>query len=412
MIHLENFNFQQTESSREFSCRVKSSSKMPERLTFKAEGKQLLKDANPKVDYAAVGLLYPAMAFGEDIKIDGPVSPTLLYQLNHDIQSLLIAYQPSLKRISIQASNADIQSANEQPFVATGFSGGADTFTTLSLTSQPEIPSALRVNTLTRFSVGQGGNDMEARKQLIEKYKNELRDFSEQNGFNWHTVDSNLASFYSDLGVNFQQTHVIRNAAAALLLTDQYKNYLYSSTYPYQDINSKNDDMGYIEPILLPLLSNENTRIHSFGAGLARFQKMEIVSRNALAERWLDVCVGPPKKRVKNKYPNCSKCWKCQRALVNLEMLGRLDAFSEVFDIPSFKLRRDEAVRMILHSSLTGKVADRDLVRLMREHKYPYLTKKNILIAYANYLFDVSMMRRKLVQKLRAAKKKSLKLIQ
>lgn len=34
---------------------------------------------------------------------------------------------------------------------------------------------------------------------------------------------------------------------------------------------------------------------------------------------------------------NCSRCWKCLRTELSLELMGKLDAFSEVFDLNTYQ---------------------------------------------------------------------------
>ena len=63
-----------------------------------------LPPASPNlVDCAAVGLIYPAMHTGEDLRVRGKLSADLLFNLKNDIQALLQAYDSALVRVTISA---------------------------------------------------------------------------------------------------------------------------------------------------------------------------------------------------------------------------------------------------------------------------------------------------------------------
>ncbi len=77
-----------------------------------------------------VGLLYPAMQYGEDITIEGMVSKKLLFNINNYVIPLLMSFSDSAKKIAVKASQ--VSSSNQSNSgVGTGFSGGVDSFSTV-----------------------------------------------------------------------------------------------------------------------------------------------------------------------------------------------------------------------------------------------------------------------------------------
>lgn len=378
MIKAYDFQFAQEEARREYSCRIEGG-EFPERLYFEAIANVLPKNEAPSGNFALVGLLYPAMVLGEDIEIDADVSPILLHTIQNDLQSLLMDYRPELKRIRVSARTTTPSSDCVKGSIATGFSAGVDTFTTLALFTADDVPDSRRITSLTTFDVGAMGPP-DSSSEIYEKYQGRLHEYASKNDFDWQAARSNLDQFFSAVGHSFQFTHVIRNIAAALVFEDLYSCYLYSSTYPYRTINTNNDDMSFIEPMLLPLLSTETLRFESAGAGLARFEKSEIVSTYQPAMRMLDVCVAPADVRLQGKKVNCSKCWKCCRMMVNLDVLGRLDDFAEVFDIEYYRSNKNRVVLTIVDSALKGKPADRDLIKLMRDRNFEFKSPKHRVV--------------------------------
>jgi hypothetical protein len=394
VIRAVDFRFLQDGNAREFSCKVEGGP-FPERLYFRCQARILPELKAPSGNFALVGLLFPAMALGEDLEIDAPVSPTLLYAIQHDIQSLLLDYRPELKRIKVSATSLTPSSFSTQKDVATGFSAGVDSFSTLALYSGQDVPESRRITSLTTFDDG-AISPPELPSEIFEKYTHRVRDYAETNDLKWQVARSNLDPFYTALGYNFQITHVIRNVTSAFIFEDMLSCYLYSSTYPYRAINSRRDDMAFIEPILLPLLSTETLRFESSGAGLARYEKVELVSTYPPAKQLLDVCVAPPAVRLNSKKINCSKCWKCSRMMLNLDILGRLDEFSDVLDIEYYRQNKKDAVMTVLHSADLGKPADRDLMALMQERNFDLgvskarLLRRKILMPIRGFLRALS----------------------
>lgn len=385
MIIAHDFQFVQG-GQRKYSCQI-DGGEFPSRLYFEGCANVLPHAVSPSGNFALASLLYPAMVLGEDLEIDAGVSPLLLYSVQHDLQSLLIDYRPELKRIKVSATSKTSALQSVQKEVATGFSAGVDTFTTLALFTAEDVPDSRRITSLTTFDVGAMGPP-ESSSEIYEKYCERLRDYAIDNSLNWQAAQSNLDQFFKNVGHHFQLNHVIRNVAAALVFEDIIGCYLYSSAYPYRSINKNNDDMSFIEPMLLPLLSTETLRLESAGAGLARYEKSEIVSTYAPAMRMLDVCVGSPHDRLRAGRYNCSKCWKCSRMMLNLDVLGRLENFDEVFDLEYYRRNKDGVILTVLESALLGKPADRDLVDLMRQRNFEFdISQSKLLLLRLKHLF-------------------------
>lgn len=391
MIKASEFRFLQDGTKREYSCKIEGG-QFPEQLYFKGDASALPERTPPSGNFALVGLLYPAMVLGEDLEIEAAVSPILLYAIQHDIQSLLIDYRPELKRIKVSATSTLSASHSAQTNVATGFSAGVDTFTTLALFTAEDVPDSLRLTSLTLFDVGAMGPP-NLTSEIFEKYRCRVRDYSENNSFNWQAVRSNLDQFYGVIGHGFQLNHVIRNVAAALVFEDILSCYLYSSSYPYRHINTGNDDMSFIEPMLLSLLSTETVQFKSAGAGLAREQKTELVSSYQPAMLMLDVCVASAAIRLKSKKINCSNCWKCSRTMLNLDVLGRLNDFAEVFDIAYYRLNKDRMILTIFDSAKKGKLVERDLITLMQEKNFDLSISKFRLLKWRLSSFATNSIR-------------------
>lgn len=379
MIVCDQFQFDQKADRRHLECSV-SHPALPARLYFDCVSDRLEHRDRLSANWALLTLLYPAMALGEDLHIDHDVSDELLFAVNNDVQPLLLTYESGLKRIKVTSSGISEPLRNDGKGVGTGFSAGVDTFTTLQLYTRDDAPGDLRIKYLTTFNVGAMGGTRAA-AGLFEKYAERLAGFAGDAGYNRFAIDSNMDDFYQNRLCGFQKTHVIRNAAAAYVFEDMLSGYLYSSTYPYNDILSGHDDMAYIEPLLLPLISTGPFRLFSAGSGLSRLDKMKVIADYPPAFAHLDVCVSNPMERAAAQQTNCSRCWKCTRAMLTLDAIGTLDSFNAVFDLDGYRKNRGYAYGKVVESALLGKPADRDTLEFLKEKNltvgsYPVVAAK------------------------------------
>ena len=104
-----------------------------------------------------VGMLYPAMRYGEDIRVEGRVSAKLLYNLNEYLVPMMAIVDPRLKRIHIEAGSADGNFHPGAKAVGTGFSGGVDSFATIYEHLERPSPEGFRLTHLFFFNVGAHG---------------------------------------------------------------------------------------------------------------------------------------------------------------------------------------------------------------------------------------------------------------
>lgn len=232
-----------------------------------------------QANWAAVALLYPAMALGADLHIKAPVSGRLLHALKSDVQALLVSYEPSLRRVEIVA---DVEQDVLLPptGVATGFSAGVDSLATIALYEACPLP--FRLSHLVVFNDG-------IFEGLFEPYRARCESYAAANGFGHFSVETNFGEVFnaspSDVG-SFIRTHSLRNASTALLLEHAIGTYLYSSGIPYSEIRGgPASDMAHIDPILLPLLSSDRLRFVSAGAGMSRTEKTELISERQDAKK-------------------------------------------------------------------------------------------------------------------------------
>jgi hypothetical protein len=298
----------------------------------------------------------------------------LLFALRNDLQSLLATYEPRLKRIDVLA---ELSEAGERPCgkrVATGFSAGVDSFATLYRYTAGDVPANLRLTDLTVFNVGAFGHTNGESYGLYEHSRERCARYASTRGMGSLFATSNMDDFYGGVGVSpaFQKTHTLRNAAAALLFEREVALYYYSSAHPYCNIRATpSSAMGYLDPILLPLLSTERMSFVSAAAGLSRGEKTALLVDKEDAWTMLDVCVASPTTRLPLGSKNCSKCWKCARTMITLDALGELEKFASVFNLQYYKANRSRLFLLTIARSENDDAAAIEALGLARSRGLP-----------------------------------------
>lgn len=285
-------------------------------------------------DAAVVALLLPAMAAGEDVRIGGTVSARLLENLP-ELQRMLKRIIPPLRVVQLHAEAVHHGQPRPPAGVATGFSGGVDSFCTLADYFYDHPPGPGRITHLLFNNVGshEAGGEL-----LFRRRYHRLLPVASKMGLPLLVVNSNLDAFYGRR-LSFQQTHTLRNAAVGLLLQRGLSSWLYASTGLDRDaFVGPAPDLGYSDSVTLPLLSSETLHTASVGGCYSRVEKTQRIANVQDSYDSLDVCVSPYHSGIPT---NCSSCFKCLRTLATLEIGGLLDRYAGVFDRARYRRLRD-----------------------------------------------------------------------
>lgn len=300
---------------------------------------ELLSD---RADHVAVALLLPAMRYGRDLRVGGVVTDSLLHRLNHDVQALVKDVHPGYRRVAVTA--AETAPAGAAPAgVATGFSGGVDSFATLTEYAAPGVVPALRVTHLLNNNVGAHGSDGDL---LWRSRFDGLQPVAAALGLPFVRVDSNIDVHYPRMG--FMQTVTFRNAAVIHLLGGGIGRSYHASegTFRHLRMPPPHGDIGLAGAMTFPLLSTSALTLESTSSGLSRIERTLALVGSPYA-RFLDVCIDADPDRT----TNCSHCWKCMRTMLTLEIAGSLDDFvPTVFVREPYERRRSQYYVELLSS--------------------------------------------------------------
>ena len=303
-----------------------------------------------------VGMLYPAMRYGEDIHVEGVVSARLLYNLNEYLVPLMSICDERLKRIKITADATDDKGVPDAKAVGTGFSGGIDSFATICEHFARPEPEGFRLTHLFFFNVGAHGipkkpGDMEAIERQFRARYEKFKGFPEEAGLPFVPVDSNVHQFHP---WGHLEVATFATVSAVMFLQRGIRRYyLASSGHTYRQLwkflgdGGRPDAIERVNMMLLPWLSTESLDLVDDGNLYDRSQKTVLVAGYPPATKYLNVCYGHDTLDT-----NCSVCPKCSRTLLTLDILGRLDDFAGVFDIPRYKR---EVRRRLIAETIVGE---------------------------------------------------------
>lgn len=311
-----------------------------------------------RYDGLLVGALLKAMALGEDIEVHGALSERLAFNLRHYYMAIVAGMQPALRPVAIHAERLDDGVGRPRPAgVGTGFSAGIDSFAVLHDHYHHEQRPGYRITHLLFNNVGSHGDrHFDAARRLFHQRFGTVRGYPESLGLDFIRVDSNLSDL---LQMNFEHTHTPRNFSVVLLLQKLFGRYYYASTFQYRDcFVGPSYDMAFCDPMAVHLLSTETLDCVATGAQHSRVKKTRLVARVPDASRWLNVCTN-----VAADGRNCSKCPKCCRTLMTLELLGEIGPFAAVFDLDTWERVRNRYVS----SQVLARRGQKPLTREIRE---------------------------------------------
>lgn len=341
--------------------RVEAALRMPtgrQMLWFECDERHAhLIDAHSS-DAFVVAMLVVAMREGWEVVVEGSLSTRLHYNLNQHYGELMRHCAPGLRAVPVRAATLQTREPTGTGVVL-GFSGGVDSFSVVVEHQTGKVPAPYEPTHLLINNVGSHGQT-EYDHDVFEQRASRLANVARALNLELIAVDSNLDDL---LAMNFQLTHVARNAAVALLLQKGIGKYLYAAAYHYRDCRViPTPAYGDADALLVPMLSTEALECINPGAQFTRFQKTERIADNPIVRQSLDVCASPLMTRDK---VNCSRCWKCLRTQLTLDVIGKLDRFDGVFDVAAYRKYR---WLYLCHVAGSPKPMAADIREGMRRH--------------------------------------------
>lgn len=324
------------------------------------------------------------MCTGADIKSEAPVSERLLYKLNYELIPILCNERTGYKRIRIFAPKADAPYPNIGA-VGTGMSCGVDSFSTLyKHCLADDMMDEYKLTHLTYFNMGaifhprgisnKGRMPLDEMKKRLEEMANEklnnAKSVAKQVGLPLLYIESNF-----DLDIYrgaYGYTAVYRNIAMVLAVQGLFGKYIHSTAGWPPNFFETSLETGseHYELLLFDCFGNGSVDIIPGGQEYTRLEKTKEIIQEKLVQEKLDVCFN---------FNSCGHCQKCYRTLITIEILGKLNSYSSIFDIEEYIQNRDFAYAWLID-------AYKNNTDPFAQELYVVAKKKNLISARAYYI--------------------------
>ncbi|MCX2837496.1 hypothetical protein OQ279_04965 [Salinimicrobium sp. MT39] len=311
-------------------------------LWYKLSGKFQKYLVVEQADAFLVGILFLALKKGYDIKINAAISHKLYYNISHYLINALCLANPQFKKIKIYATQLSDVDLNIGNIAGTGLSCGVDSFATY-YDHLDEI-EPFKIEYFTFFNSGSHGDlGGEHAWKVYNDRLHQVSSFAHKVEKDVITVDSNISEI---LQMNFLQTNSLRNISCILHLQKLFKNYYLASKNRFDIFNLNAKDNQDYDTLILGLLSTESLTFHSAVSQLKRTERTNFISTFPDTYSHLDVCTNPNER---NNKINCSKCDKCLRTQLTLDLYDKLELYHDVFHLEEFYKRKNQFIGKILN---------------------------------------------------------------
>ena len=243
--------------------------------------------------------------------------------------------------------------AQGERIFATGISLGVDSFYSIlkNLKGESAVSATVYIYNTTYDKIKEG---------IPREYTDKREEVAE-------TLDLAFIPIMTDIdqimnkNFEFIEYHTFHNMACVLSLRNLIKGYYLSTGYSYNEMKPSRTDTACYENYIEKALNLSDFKMICSGGEVSRIEKTDYIAQSPIVQKNLNVCFF---WREKHKYLNCTQCEKCIRTVLTLDVLGKLDLFSEVFDIEYYKKNKlyfwaylfHEAYRS--HSILENKIIE------------------------------------------------------
>ncbi len=307
-------------------------------------------------DAFVVALLYWAMCYHHDITCEAPLTESLHYQLQHVLCPTLAQQSTRMYAPKIHAPLTR-EPLPTQYAVGTGCSGGIDSFHVIAEHYNDQCWPSMRLTHLCTFAVGHMYETEKDPKtfEIVAAAENRAQAIADDLGLEYIRVRSN---YNDEFPHTILYTAGYVDMACVHALGKLFGVYFCASDgcCDFKMTHAECEPSSHYDPVLLPNLSTPTLAIYSEGAGCVRYEKIKKVAELPATYKWLNVCCQELRycgASDSKSNRNCGVCDKCQLTLLDLEALGLLDRYSDVFDLDAYYSKnRHLALRYLLKCHL------------------------------------------------------------
>lgn len=304
---------------------IKLSGQLIDSFWYEVEERYIEYLCYERTDAFVVNLLLYAMEHDYDIVCEQVMSERLYYQMTEYLIPCIAQNISKYHHINIIAERTAEKLENAGA-VGTALSGGVDSFYTILRHLEREDKN-FNVTHLTFFNAGASGDygGEKARNLYLARIK-QVEIVAHILNKDLICVDSNINEF---LHQKHYDTVTFRTLAMPLALQKLFSKYYFASGFTVKefDISGKLSTEPY-DLLNVHCLETEQLTFYTSGIESSRIQKLEYITDFEITYSFLNVCVAGEK--------NCGRCEKCQRTILALWSINKLDKYNKVFDIDYF----------------------------------------------------------------------------
>ena len=312
-----------------------------------------------------VAMLWYALVAGSDIAFEEPISKRLHDGIVHRLMPELQdnGYAPT--QLVGPVTSEPVVCAGG---VAAGMSGGVDSLYTLHCYGSDDAPEGMRLTHLTYYTgnflypLHPDSRDNQTLFRIEERRAAPIIQTARQKaqlaGLPFILTNSNLDADYYRGGIIY--TAMYRYAAYSLALEHLHGVYISSSSGHAHEVYEASlfSPTQHYEDLLCDCLRTETFRYTSSDQA-SRVDKLRVLADDEGAQQFIAVCFVPLEDGR-----NCGECYGCWKTMVTLDLLGKLDLFSETFDVPQYQRNRARVFEDFVRFSLRPEASSaRESVR-------------------------------------------------
>ncbi len=335
-------------------------------------------------DAFVMGLLSSALETGNNIEFIAPISERLYYQLTTYYIPILSKYNATYPVYPIKLigphNNKEIQ--NEKK-VATGCSGGIDSFYTILKNGQNCITKEHKLTHLVYSSSGTLDNVEQRMTSTFKNTYEEVKKLATDCHLDTIGCYNNLFEFYKFPYKAFNMFYTTTFGSVAFALQKLINIYYASAGETIESINfdlTKTDghDSSVFDIFTLFCMNTENLSFYSSGMECSRIEREEYIADYLPMKKHLMICgVKYFCKEERKHLKNCSLCSKCLRTMTDFYAFGKLDSLKDVMDINNFLKHKTKYI---------GKMMGQQKISYVRDMKET-AKKNNIKIPFGSYIY-------------------------
>lgn len=326
--------------------------------------------------------LYLAMFHKQDLHIRGNISKKLYQNIKWYIPRILCDFSDDLAPVKFTVDGFTSPKLKGN-LIGTGISCGVDSLSTIYDHFVKETDPDYRINALFLFNCGTHGDfeDSVSQQLFMNRYRRNVNAANEL-GLPLYLVNSNLHAFTHKISETKVGYFAIYSCVISLQ-TAMSRYYSasdldYEGSYKFRKFAHDWAMAEFCGSYIVPLIQTENLELIIDGCQYRRCDKVKNIADWDIAQKYLNVCVSHLPDAS-----NCGTCGKCFRTLLPLEILGKLDKFSGVFDIEQY--RRNSFANKIRCVQHYGEDPfETENVDFARENNFPMPTKRDCYVLGQN----------------------------